>query len=381
MKTGVAAAKQQMQQARTVAGATKKSATVAIIVIVLAGMILGAVMNLAIIVSVNRALNNMIDRLRGSVEQTLESATQVSTASKSLADGASTQAASIEESSSSLEELASMTQINAENAQKTNELAREARSAADRGADDVQSLNTAMSALQNSSNDISKIIRTIDEIAFQTNILALNAAVEAARAGEAGMGFAVVADEVRTLAQRSATAAKETAVKIEGTMGNTGQGVQISAKVVATLQEIVAKVHRVDELAAEAAGASREQSQGIQQINQAVGQMDRVTQSNAANAEQSSAAAEELKAQAEVMRQAVNELSLLVGGERQSGGFRDEHPAFPLRPVSALRSDSWARPAGRAELKPRGGAPAASKATVMMAPQSPLPDAGKSLPG
>ncbi|MDR3459531.1 MAG: methyl-accepting chemotaxis protein, partial [Verrucomicrobiae bacterium] len=151
-----------------------------------------------------------------------------------------------------------------------------------------------------------------------TNILALNAAVEAARAGEAGMGFAVVADEVRNLAQRSAQAAKETAAKIEGAIVNTGQGVEISAKVVQALNEIVIKVRQVDELVAEVAGASREQTDGITQINKAVGQMDKVTQSNAATAEESAASAEELNAQAMTMKQSVNELLQLVGGQSET---------------------------------------------------------------
>jgi len=162
---------------------------------------------------------------------------------------------------------------------------------------------------------IGKIIKTIDEIAFQTNILALNAAVEAARAGEAGMGFAVVADEVRNLAQRCAQSAKETAAKIEGAITKTAQGVEISTKVTETLQEIVVKVRQVDELVGEVATASREQSQGITQVNTAVGQMDKVTQSNAANAEESASASEELNAQAESLKDAVAQLLQLVGGQ------------------------------------------------------------------
>ena len=248
-------------------------------------------------------------------ESSASGANQVSASSLSLADGASQQAASLEETSASLEELANMTRRNAENAQKANDLAREARAAADKGAEDMQAMNQAMAAIKVSSDDIAKIIRTIDEIAFQTNNLALNAAVEAARAGEAGMGFAVVADEVRSLAQRSATAAKETAAKIEGAILKTAQGVQISQKVASALNDIVLKARQVDELASEVAGASHEQTQGISQINTAVGQMDKITQSSAASAEESAAAAQEMNAQVEVMKQVVASLMQLVGGK------------------------------------------------------------------
>jgi methyl-accepting chemotaxis protein len=231
--------------------------------------------------------------------------------------------------------MASMTQRNSENAQKANDLAKQARGAAEKGASNMDAMSSAMSAIKTSSDDIAKIIKTIDEIAFQTNILALNAAVEAARAGEAGMGFAVVADEVRNLAQRSAQAAKETAGKIEGAISNTAQGVDISAKVAETLREIVGKVRQVDELVAEVAGASREQTQGVTQINTAVGQMDKVTQSNAANAEESAAASEELNAQAMSMKEAVTELLALVGGK--NGGtvpeIREQARA-KIRPVA-----------------------------------------------
>jgi methyl-accepting chemotaxis protein len=244
-------------------------------------------------------------------------ANEVSIASQNLAQGSGEQAASIEETSSSLEELASMTRRNAENAQKANDLARQTRQAADKGAADMQAMAAAMEAIRISSDDIAKIIKTIDEIAFQTNILALNAAVEAARAGEAGMGFAVVADEVRNLAQRSAQAARETAAKIQGAIGKTAQGVEISGLVGRTLDEIVIKARQVDELASEVAGASREQTSGITQINSAVGQMDRVTQSNAASAEESAAAAQELNAQAETMKRLVTNLVELVGGHQQ----------------------------------------------------------------
>jgi methyl-accepting chemotaxis protein len=262
-----------------------------------------------------RPLIATIHNLNTTTEQTNQAAGQVSAASQSLAEGASEQAASLEETSASLEELSSMTKRNAESAQKANDLAKEARQAADQGASDIETMSKAMGAIKVSSDDIAKIIKTIDEIAFQTNILALNAAVEAARAGEAGMGFAVVADEVRNLAQRCAQAAKETAVKIEGAIAKTGQGVEICTKLTQTLDAIVHKVRRVDELVTAVAGASSEQSQGITQINTAISQMDRVTQSNAAGAEESAAAAEELNAQAIITKQSVQALIELVGGQ------------------------------------------------------------------
>jgi methyl-accepting chemotaxis protein len=233
--------------------------------------------------------------------------------------------------------MASMTKRNAENSQKANDLAQQAREAADKGVGDMREMNAAMADIKVSSDDIAKIIKTIDEIAFQTNILALNAAVEAARAGEAGMGFAVVADEVRNLAQRSACAAKETTTQIEGAINKIGHGVSLSGKVSDGLTNIVAKARAVDELAAEVAGASREQTEGITQINTAVSQMDKVTQSNAANAEESAAAAQELNAQAVMMKEAVAKLLKLVGGQNQ---IREAQPASPAGKSTSVRSAS-----------------------------------------
>jgi len=293
------------------------AAVTAVLLLVIIGVLVGVCIHYLLVIPLKRTAAVMSNQ----AGEVTVAAGQVSASSQSLAEGASEQAASLEETSSSLEEMSSMTKRNTENAQKANDLAKQARAAADKGAADMQVMSTAMEAIKSSSDDIAKIIKTIDEIAFQTNILALNAAVEAARAGEAGMGFAVVADEVRNLARRSAQAAKETADKIEGAIGKTGQGVEISRKVAETLSEIVAKARQVDELAAEVAGASREQTQGIMQINTAVGQMDKVTQGNAANAEESAAAAEELNAQAESMKQSVAELLQLVGGAES----RSEH--------------------------------------------------------
>ena len=206
-----------------------------------------------------------------------------------------------------------MTKRNAESSVEAKNLSGETRGAAEQGAQDMQQMRNAMGAIKSSSDEIGKIIKTIDEIAFQTNLLALNAAVEAARAGDAGMGFAVVADEVRALAQRSAVAARETASKIQDAIEKSDQGVVISSKVAAGLEAILAKVQKMDDLAAEIARASQEQSQGISQVNTGVTQMDKVTQSNAALAEESAGAAEELSQQAIAMQQAVSDLHALLG--------------------------------------------------------------------
>jgi methyl-accepting chemotaxis protein len=333
--TGVQAG-HSAQAAGAAADSTRKSAEILILIVILAGVGICGAFTIFVTSSINRSLGSAIIQLSQGADQTTTAAAQVSTSSQSLAEGSSEQAASIEETSSSLEEMASMTKRNAENAQKANNLAKQARQSADKGAEDMQAMNQAMEAIKVSSDDIAKIIKTIDEIAFQTNILALNAAVEAARAGESGMGFAVVAEEVRNLAQRSAQAAKETAAKIESAIGKAGQGVQISQKVTATLNEIVVKARQVDELAAAVANASREQTQGITQINTAVGQMDKVTQSNAASAEESAAAAEELNAQAEMMKEAVQKLRQLAGSRTGFGAGPIAGPAAgKSRPVTA----------------------------------------------
>ena len=296
------------------------------------GVIIGTIAIMAVLISFIRSMpkpfQSIARTLEAAAEQIFGASKQVSVASQSLAEGSSEQAASLEETSSSLEEMASMTKRNADSAHRANELATQTRQAADTGAADMQAMTAAMEAIKTSSADIAKIIKTIDDIAFQTNSLALYAAVEAARAGEAGLGFAVVADEVRNLAQRCAQAAKETAGKIEGAISKTEQGVQISAKVARGLQDIVSKIRQVDALVAEVAAASKEQSQGIEQVNTAVSQMDTVTQSNAANAEESAAAAEELNVQAQSMNEAVASLQQLVG----ASGRAITSPALTSQP-------------------------------------------------
>ncbi len=296
--------------------------------------------------TISRPIVRAIGGIRGSCEHIEAAAAQVSDASRALADGATEQASALEETGASLEEMAGMTSGNAENASKAHGLAGLARKAADIGASDMQAMSAAMDAIKRSSDDSAMIIKTIDEIAFQTNILALNAAVEAARAGEAGMGFAVVAEEVRSLAQRCAAAAKETAAKIEAAVEKAAEGVEISGKVAFRLSEIVDKVRQVDALVASVANASREQSQGVAQINGAVSQMDKVVQANAAGAEESASASGELLAQTTALDRLVKDLQTLVGeGRREAVAARKnrERPlpqpeAFLSRPSAATLS-------------------------------------------
>jgi methyl-accepting chemotaxis protein len=309
-------------------------------------MIVGVVASLAmgslITRGINKSLRQVCDSLSAGADQTTAAASQVASASQTLAGGASEQAASLEETSASLEEMTSMVKRNADSAQQAKEISTQTRAAADTGARDMEQMQQSMGAIKTSSDEIAKIVKNIDEIAFQTNILALNAAVEAARAGEAGAGFAVVADEVRNLAQRSATAAKETANKIEDAIAKTTHGVEVSGKVAESLKQIIEKARTVDDLVGEIASASKEQAQGIQQVNTAVTQMDKVTQSNAASAEESASASEELSSQAQAVKDSVETLQALVGGSTRSrGSVRHEEVSHHPAPAKK-RSDSKA---------------------------------------
>ena len=240
---------------------------------------------------------------------------EFATSSETLADGASEQAAALEETSASLEEMSSMTRQNSENSSKAKTVATSTRSAAESGAEEMARMAEAMNAIQGSSDNIAKIIKTIDEIAFQTNILALNAAVEAARAGEAGMGFAVVADEVRNLAQRSADAARETTELISDSIKKTGDGGDICKRVSDHLGQIVERAREVDELITQIDSSSKEQTHGIEQISNAVVQMDSTTQSNASSAEETSSASRELLNQARQLDESLGKLTRIVTGK------------------------------------------------------------------
>ena len=295
-----------------VAGSTRTNRIV--IITTIAGLIIGTGIAFLVARRMVRQISRIVPELTSTSTAVSEASSQVSSSGQSLAEGASSQAASLEETSASLEEISGMSRRNADSAREAKEFASGTRMAADAGTTDVAAMNQAMEAIKSSSTGIAAIIKTIDEIAFQTNILALNAAVEAARAGEAGAGFAVVADEVRSLARRSAEAAKQTAEKIEDSVSKSQQGAIACNKVSERLKEIAEKSRRVDELISEISTASGEQSQGIDQVNRAVSQMDKVVQANAAQAEEGAAVSKELSSQSESLSRCVEELAKVVGG-------------------------------------------------------------------
>ena len=268
---------------------------------------------LLIVRQINHDLRATVSSLNEGAEQIAASAGQVASSSQSLAQGASQQAASIEETSASTEEINSMARRNTESSTSTAAMVSEANL---RFGETDQMLNemvVAMEEISASSGQISKIIREIDQIAFQTNILALNAAVEAARAGEAGMGFAVVADEVRNLAQRSANAAKDTSTLIEHSIAKSNAGSAKVNQVTEAIRSIRSESSRMKLLVDEINQGSLEQSRGVAQVMGAIHQMEQVTQSNAAVAEETAAAAAELTAQSATVKDVLERLTLLVG--------------------------------------------------------------------
>jgi methyl-accepting chemotaxis protein len=281
------------------------------------------ILSMATVIWYSRSITKPLAKITGELDHTADSLQvaidELEKASRTISDGASSQAASFEETAASLEEMASMTKRNAENAASAKDIAGQARSAVDTGAADMTQMAQAMHEIKAAGDSITKIIRTIDEIAFQTNILALNAAVEAARAGEQGLGFAVVADEVRNLAQRSAAAAKETAAKIGDAIAKSERGVVLSDKVSSGLQDILGKVRQVDDLIGQIALASNEQSDGIGQINQAVSRMEEITMSNAATTEETTRSIGQLGGQVRSLKQAVHGLDGVVCGNPDSG--------------------------------------------------------------
>lgn len=262
-----------------------------------------------------RTISRLVVRMAGSATQVASAASQVASASQALAQGATEQAASLEETSASGQEITSIARQNTDNTGSMSKLMNETDRMVVRANDTLHEMIASMRDINASSEKIAKIIRVIDEIAFQTNILALNAAVEAARAGEAGLGFAVVADEVRGLAQRSAQAAKDTALLIEESISRCNDGNTKLDHVAASIGAITEASKKVKILADEVSAGSQEQARGLDHIANAIAQMEQVTQKSAAGAEQSASASEELNGQAATLKELVAQLDSLVGTE------------------------------------------------------------------
>ncbi|MBW1800268.1 MAG: hypothetical protein JRJ85_06010 [Deltaproteobacteria bacterium] len=282
-------------------------------------ILLAVVQTVAYFVSkrvISNPISQIVHRLDESAEQVASASHRISGSSQLLSEGASEQAASIEETSSSLEEMSAMTKQNANNANEADNLMKDANTVVKNANASMSDLAASMNEISGASEETSKIIKTIDEIAFQTNLLALNAAVEAARAGEAGAGFAVVADEVRNLAMRAADAAKNTAGMIEATIKKVNDGSELMTRTDEAFTQVADKASKVGELVAEIAAASNEQAQGIEQLNMAIAEMDRVTQQNAATAEESASASVEMNTQSGALGDMVDDLMDMVGGNR-----------------------------------------------------------------
>ncbi|MDR3155077.1 MAG: methyl-accepting chemotaxis protein [Deltaproteobacteria bacterium] len=285
---------------------------------IISGMAIGIILTLAfsflIVRSVVNSVEVIIDAMNVGSVQVEQTSGDLSDSSRKVADGAAENAASLEETSAAIEELSSMTQRNSDNAKEAQQLMAMATSALETSTASMNKVIEAMELIGKSGSEIGKIIKTIDEIAFQTNLLALNAAVEAARAGEAGAGFAVVADEVRNLAIRSADAAKNTADLIAQTIDNITMGSDLVRSTSDNFQTLGEEVQKVYQIVGEVAEASREQAQGISQINTAVNRMDKVTQDNAAVAQHTAEASATLTDQVEHFEETVQTLNRLVHG-------------------------------------------------------------------
>ncbi len=280
--------------------------------------------------------NEVMTNIRTASEQVAAGARQVSDSSMDLSQGAAEQASSVQQLTASLQQISSQTELNAQNANEANKLAEEAEKNALQGNEQMQNMLVAMNEINDSSGNISKIIKVIDEIAFQTNILALNAAVEAARAGQHGRGFAVVAEEVRNLAARSADAAKETTEMIESSIEKTEGGMKIADETAKALNEIVEGIAKAANLVNGIAVASNEQAAGIEQVNQGIIQISDVVQTNSATSEESAAASEELASQAQLLQEQVRRFKLKTNGRSQTYNETEEIEPEVLKMLDSI---------------------------------------------
>ncbi len=312
-----------------------------VMIVTTVGVIIGTILASIFIRIITKPIISAITAMDEGIVHVSSTSHQAAGFSQSLADGAIKQAASLEETSSTMEEMSSMTKMNADNAGQADNLMKEtllAITSADTSMGDMSSSMTEISA---ASEETSKIIKTIDEIAFQTNLLALNAAVEAARAGEAGAGFAVVADEVRSLAMRAADAARETSGLIEATVKKVNKGRDLVDKTNKAFKEVADNSNKVGGLVGEIATASSEQAIAFAQVSQAITQMDSITQSNSASAEESAATSDQLSIQAESMMQVVKNLRMVIEGRDHDNNSKAIAKKSTSRPVkSAARPDS-----------------------------------------
>jgi methyl-accepting chemotaxis protein/methyl-accepting chemotaxis protein-1 (serine sensor receptor) len=324
--------------------AQSRSGTITAVVITIALFV--GLLVVWLVRSINFSLRGMSRELGEGGQLVVEASAQMSASAQSMSQGAAEQAASLEETSASMEEIAAMTRTNADNSQQAAALMGEAARVLDQSNRSLADMVGAMTSIKESSNRVSKIIKTIDEIAFQTNILALNAAVEAARAGEAGMGFAVVADEVRSLAQRSAQAARDTTALIEGAIASSSEGSQRVAQAADSFAAITERVTEVKRLVDSVSVASGQQAHGIEQVLQGIRQMEKVTQTTAATAEESAAASEQLNAQAGVTMRLVERLEMMVGHDDSATSVEDvrQEPARRTTRIAMVPAASPRKP-------------------------------------